>query len=126
VDYLGGHTPTSWTKLMGKYRPKMAPTLMKLNCDFYAMAMNSGNDPDIYLVKMEYQWMLMEQLESKVTDDQFLLHVINVLPSESSILVTLLGRQIGHKMNLLIIEELQSELNEEYDWTLVKLRVLLK
>jgi hypothetical protein len=41
--------------------------------------------------------------------------VINVLPTEYSVLVTLLGRRIGHKTNPLTIEELCSELNEEYD-----------
>jgi hypothetical protein len=59
--------------------------------------------------------MLMEQLESKMTDDQFSMNVVNVLPPEYSVLVTHLGRRIGHKENPLTIEELRSELNEEYD-----------
>jgi hypothetical protein len=97
VDYPDGHTPTSCDKLMGKYRPKTAPTLTKLHREFYAMVMNAGQDPDVFLVKLEYQQMLMEQLESKMTGNQFLMHVVNVLPTEYSVLVTLLGRQIGHK-----------------------------
>jgi hypothetical protein len=59
VDYLDGYTPTSWTKLT---------TLMKLHSDFYTMAMRSGNDPDIFLVKMECQQMLMSKIG--VEDDQ--------------------------------------------------------
>jgi hypothetical protein len=48
ADHPDGHTPTSWNKLMGKYRPKTAPTLTKLHCEFYAMSMNVGQDPDVF------------------------------------------------------------------------------
>jgi gag-polypeptide of LTR copia-type len=89
VDYPDGHTPTSWEKLMGKYRPKTAPTLTKLHREFYAMAMSAGQNPDVFLVKLEYQRMLMEQMESKMTDDQFLMHVVNVLPTEYNVVVFL-------------------------------------
>jgi hypothetical protein len=47
---------------------------------------------------------------AKMMDDQFLMHIVNVLPMGYSVLVTLLGRRIGHKMNPLTIEELRSEL----------------
>jgi hypothetical protein len=51
-DYLDGHTPISWAKLMSKYRPKMAPNLMKLHWEFYTMAMSAGQDPNVFLVKI--------------------------------------------------------------------------
>jgi hypothetical protein len=45
-----------------------------------------------------------------------MIHIMNSLPEEYSVLVSLLGRRIGQKKNLMTLEELRTELTEEHDW----------
>jgi gag-polypeptide of LTR copia-type len=100
---------------MDMYMPKTAASLTKLHRDFYAVLMLSGQDTNVFVVKLEYQRVLMEQLGSTMTDDQLMMHIMNSLPEDYSVLVSLLGRRIGHKMNPMTLEELRTELTEEHD-----------
>jgi gag-polypeptide of LTR copia-type len=115
AEYEDGHAENSWTVLDYKYMPKTAASLTKLHRDFYVAVMLSGQDPNVFVVKLEYQRLLMEQLGSTMTDDQFMMHIMNSLPEEYSVLVSFLGRWIGHKTNPMTLEEVRTELTEEHD-----------
>jgi hypothetical protein len=53
AKYEDGYAGNSWTILDDKYMPKTAASLMKLNRDFYAAVMLSGQDPNVFVVKLE-------------------------------------------------------------------------
>jgi gag-polypeptide of LTR copia-type len=89
VDYEDGHAGNSWTILDDKYMPKTAASLTKVHSDFYAAVMLSRQDLNVFVVKFEYQHVLMEQLGSTMTNDQFVMHIMNSLAGEYSVLVSL-------------------------------------
>jgi hypothetical protein len=53
------------------------------------MDMKEGQDPEIFITKLEYNRYRMEELGSNITNDQFKMHIINNLPSEYDVAVTI-------------------------------------
>jgi gag-polypeptide of LTR copia-type len=80
AEYECGHAGNLWTILDDKYMPKTAASLTKLHQDFYAAVMLPGEDPNVFVAKLEFQRVLMEQLGSTMTDDQFMMHIVSSLP----------------------------------------------
>jgi hypothetical protein len=64
---------------------------------------------------MDSKRVQMETMESTMTDNQFMIHIMNNLPSEYDVSASLLGRWIGKKDGGLTIEEMRSGLSLEYD-----------
>jgi hypothetical protein len=52
---------------------------------------------------------------SFMTDDQFMIQVLNSLTNDYDLQMLLLGKRIGSKENLLIIDELKEELSLRYE-----------
>jgi hypothetical protein len=36
-----------------------------------------GQDPDIWLNEIEEYWMKLEEMRSSITDNQFMIHILN-------------------------------------------------
>jgi gag-polypeptide of LTR copia-type len=112
ADYPDGHAPkNAWTRLKAKFQPDTRAKLTQITTEFYAMDMKGGQDPEIFITKLEYHQYRMEELGSNITDDQFKMHIINNLPSEYDVAVNLLTR----KITTVTIEELRADLRYEYD-----------
>jgi hypothetical protein len=63
--------------------------LTKLLRDFYAVVMISDQDLNIFVVKVEFQCVLMEQLGLTMMVTQCMMHIMNSLPEEYSVPVSL-------------------------------------
>jgi gag-polypeptide of LTR copia-type len=111
-DYPDGNAATSWKRLKGKYMPDTAPTVTRLSQEFYSSRLFEGHDPDIWLTKLEFKRLQMEEMGSDMTDDAFMTYVINNLTKDYENLVDTLGRRVGkYAKDKLTIEELRQELN---------------
>jgi hypothetical protein len=64
------------------------------NKRIYNMDMKEGQDPEVFIMKLEYNQYWMEELGSKITDKQLKIHILNNLPMEYDVSVNLLTRKI--------------------------------
>jgi gag-polypeptide of LTR copia-type len=71
TDYPDGTAPIAWARLKAKYQPDTGAELSRLTKAFYAMEMKYGQDPEVFITKLEYNRYRMEDLGSKITEDPY-------------------------------------------------------
>jgi hypothetical protein len=54
TDYPDGNAPIAWARLKAKYQPDTGAELSRLTKEFYAMDMKEGQDPEVFITKLEY------------------------------------------------------------------------
>jgi gag-polypeptide of LTR copia-type len=106
-EYPDGHAGNGMARLMQKYLPKSAPTLVKLHKEFYNSStsrLKSGGDPDKWITELERIQMRMEEMGSDMTDKQFIVHVLNNLTPEYDVVVDVNHVRIDSTTNPLSID----------------------
>jgi gag-polypeptide of LTR copia-type len=111
TDYPDGNAPIEWLRLKTKYQPDTGAKLSRLTKEFYSMDMKEGQDPEVFMTKLEYNRYLMEELGSKISDKQLKIHILNNLLMEYDVSVNLLATRI----TTTTLEELRADLRYEYD-----------
>jgi polysaccharide deacetylase 2 family uncharacterized protein YibQ len=101
--------------LKRKYAPNTAPSLSKLHKQFYGAKLKKKVDPDIFITYLEDVRGCMEDMGSQMTDDQFMMHILNNLTKDYEMQVLKLEDRIGSSTNGLEIEELRDELSLRYE-----------
>ena len=101
----------AWEKLKKKYVPISAPSLVKTERMFRESRLGKNEDPEVWMNNLEDLRIKLETMGSAMTDDQFIVQVLNSLTSDYELQMLLLEKQIGNKENPLSIEELKEELN---------------
>jgi transposase InsO family protein len=114
-DYEDGNIATAFKSLQRKYSPKTAPTLAKYHKLFYSAKLKKKADPDVFITYLEDLRLNMAEMKSKMTDDQFLLHLLNSLTKDYDPEVKDLEKRIGSDDNPLDIEEVREDLNLRYE-----------
>ncbi len=76
-DYEDGNIEVAFKNLRRKYAPQNAPSLAKLHKSFYGASLKKNVDPDVFITYLEDIRSRMEDMKSTMTDDQFILHVVN-------------------------------------------------
>jgi hypothetical protein len=115
VEYPDGNIQVAWKLLKDKYQSKFAPTLTKKSKEFYEARMKHGQDPDIYITYLEDLKVQLEEMGSVMTDDQFMIKIMNTLTDEYDNVVQLLEKRIGAENDPLQIEELREDLNLKFE-----------
>jgi hypothetical protein len=110
-DYEDGNIAVAIKSLNQKYSPKTAPTLGKYHKLFYSLKLKKKADPDVFIAYLEDLRLSMAEMKSKMTDDQFLLHLHNHLTKDYDPEVKDLEKRIGSSENPLDIKEVQENLN---------------
>jgi gag-polypeptide of LTR copia-type len=111
MEYPDGNAPISWKRLKMKYQSNTDVELMWITKELYKMDIKEGQDPKIFITKLEYNWSRKEKLGSKITDIQFKMRIFNNLPAEYDVAVNLLTR----KILVVTLEELRADLQYEYN-----------
>jgi hypothetical protein len=83
--------------LTNKYAPKTAPSLAKTNREFYQAKLKKQIDPDFFITKLEGLCMAMGEIDSHITDKQFIMHVMNNLNKDYKNAVENLKKLINDK-----------------------------
>jgi hypothetical protein len=73
--------------------------------------MNKSSDPKIFITHLEGLRTTMEEMESSMTDKQFIMHVLDNLNNDYDNTVEYLEKQIGNKTNPLTIEQMREDLS---------------
>jgi gag-polypeptide of LTR copia-type len=111
TDYPDGNAPNAWMRLKAAYKADTGAKLSRLTKEFYGMDMKEGQDPEIFITKLEYNQYWMEELGTKITDKQLKIHILNNLPMEYDVSVNLLMR----RFTMITLEESRADLRCEYD-----------
>jgi hypothetical protein len=115
TEYRDGNGQVAWTRLSAKYAPKTAPSMIKLEKQFRESRLKKGKDPDVWITNLEELRDRIQEMGSSMTDDQFLVHILNNLSKEYKLQVLLLEKRIGSTTDPLTVEELKGDLNLEFE-----------
>jgi hypothetical protein len=114
-DYEDVHAGLAWEKLKKKYDPVSAPSLVKTERLFRESKLGKDKDPETWITNLEDLRLKLEVMGSFMTDDQFMVQVLNSLTSDFELQMLLLEKRIGSKEHPLNIDELKEELSLSYE-----------
>ncbi len=115
ADYEDGNAEIAFARLTNKYAPKTAPSLAKTNRLFYQAKLKKQVDPDIFITYLEGLRATMGDMESFITDKQFIMHVMNNLNRDYDNTVENLEKQINDKNDPLTIEQMREDLSLKHE-----------
>jgi gag-polypeptide of LTR copia-type len=82
---------------------------------FRESKLGRNEDPVIWINDLEDLRVKLEVMGSNMTDEQFLIQVLNSLSGDYELQMTLTEKRVGNKDNLLSIDELKEDLNVRYE-----------
>jgi hypothetical protein len=98
-----------------KIKPLSAPSLVKMEKQFRQCALKKGQDPEIWLTELEDYRMKLEELESSITDNQFIIHILNNMTSDYDLQQAFMEKCINDKLHPLTIDEIRDGLNLRFE-----------
>jgi hypothetical protein len=104
-DYTEGDAAMSWERLKNKYEPISVLSLVKTERIFRQRFLCKNEYPVAWIKTLEEFRMKLEDMWSAMTDDQFMIHVLNNLTSDYELHMVLLERRIENKENPLEVDE---------------------
>ena len=114
-DYIDGNAALAWERLRNKFEPISAPSMVKLEKQFRQLALQKNQDPEVWLTELEDLRMKLEDMGSSMSDNQFMIHILNNLTSDYELQLALMERRIGDKEKPLTIDEIRDELNLRFE-----------
>jgi gag-polypeptide of LTR copia-type len=78
--------------LKKKYDPVSAPSLVKAEIMFRESRLGKNEDPELWINNLEDLRIKLETMGSNMTDDQFIVQVLNSLTSDYKLQMLLFGK----------------------------------
>jgi hypothetical protein len=94
-DYPDGNGAIAWERLKNKYEPVSAPSMVKLERQFRELSLKKGQDPEIWITELEDLCVKLENMGSCITENQFMIHILNNLTSDYDLQLALMERRVG-------------------------------
>jgi len=120
-DYPEGNCKLAWDRLVAKYAPKTAPSLLKLKKQFANSKLGDAEThPDEWITELESLRNDMDKisLSAKMTDQDFMIHVLNNLPVEYDVVLDGMESRLmlpDGDANKLTIEDVRDKLNNRFE-----------
>lgn len=120
-DYPEGNCKLAFDRLLAKYAPKTAPSLLKLKKKFANSKLESSKKhPDEWITELESLRNDMDQIHisSRMSDLDFLIHVLNNLPELYDVVLDGMESKLmlaDTDPNKLKIEDVRDKLNSRYE-----------
>jgi DNA-binding cell septation regulator SpoVG len=114
-DYPDGNAALAWERLKNKYEPISAPSLVKLEKQFRELSLMKDEDPEVWITHLEDLRVRLEAMDSIISDNQFMIHILNNLTSEYKLQVAMMERRVGDAEKPLTIEEIRGELSLRFE-----------
>jgi len=114
-DYKNGNMADAWKCLCDKYVLNMAPIKLELKSEFQCTKLwDASEDPDVWISNLESICTRLADMKAGITDEDFMVHVLNGLPREYEVQVSKLEERFGSTSNPLTIKDMRSELNLKF------------
>jgi hypothetical protein len=114
-DYPDDNDAIAWERLKNKYEPFSAPSMVKLEKQFRELSLKKGQDPEVWITELEDLCVTLENMGSCITEDQFMIHILNNLTSDYDLQLALMERRVGDDDKPLTVEEVRGELNLRFE-----------
>jgi hypothetical protein len=105
----------AWERLKNKYEPVSAPSILKLEKQFRELSLKKGQDPEVWITELEDICVKLENMGSCITENQFMIHILNNLTSDYNLQLALMERRVGNADKPLTVEEVRGELNLRFE-----------
>jgi hypothetical protein len=74
-----------------------------------------GQDPEVWITELEDLRVKLENMGSCITEDQFMIHILNNLTPDYDLQLALMERRVGDADEPLTVEEVRGELNLRFE-----------
>jgi hypothetical protein len=95
-NYPNGNSVTAQEKLKNKYEPA-APFMVKLDKQFRDTSLEKGQNPEVWITELECFCIRLDDMDSSISEGQFMIHVLNNLPNKYDLQLALLEKRNGDK-----------------------------
>jgi hypothetical protein len=89
--------------------------MVKLEKQFKELSLKKGQFPEIRITELEDLYIKLENMGSCITENQFMIHILNNLTSDYDLQLALMERRVGDADKPLIVEEVRGELNLRFE-----------
>jgi hypothetical protein len=80
---------------MNKYEPVYVPSMVKLEEQFRELSLKKGQDPEVWITALEDLCIKLENMSSCITENQFMIHILNNITSDYDLILKLMERRVG-------------------------------
>ena len=121
--YPEGNCKLAWDRLVAKYAPKTAPSLLKLKKEFANSKLDDNDKhPDEWVTELESLRNEMDNIgiSGRMSDLDFMIHILNNLPELYDVVLDGMESRLmlpESDMNKLTIENIREKLNNRYERT---------
>jgi hypothetical protein len=105
-DYADGNASMTQKRLKNKFEPSSALSLVKLEKQFRQCSLKKGKDPVIWITELEDYRMRLEELGSSISDNWFILHILNNKTDDYDLQLAMMEKRVTDKSNPLTIDEI--------------------
>jgi hypothetical protein len=88
---------------------------VKLEKQFRELSLKKGQDSEIWITELEDLCVRLEAMGSSISENQFMIHILNNLTSDHELQLALMERRVGDVEKPLTIEEIRGELGLRYE-----------
>jgi hypothetical protein len=113
--FVDGNASMILNRLRNKFEPQFAPSLVKMEKQFRQCALKKGQGPDSWITELEDYGMKPDELGSRISDDQFILHILNNMADDYKLQLAMMEKWLDDKMNLRTVNEIRDDLNLRFE-----------
>jgi hypothetical protein len=77
--------------------------------------LKKGQDPDIWITELEDYQMRLEELRSSISDNQFILQILNNMTEDYDLQLAMMEKRVTDKSNPLTIDKIRDDLNLRFE-----------
>jgi hypothetical protein len=89
--------------------------MVKLKKQFRELSLKKVQDPEVWITELEDLCVKLENMGSCITENQFMIHILNNLTSDYDLQLALMERRVGDADTPLTVEEVRGELNLRFE-----------
>jgi hypothetical protein len=113
-DSAVGNASMAWERLKNKFELSFAPSLVKLEIQFRQCSLKKGHDSGIRIIELEDYRLRLEELGSSISDNQFILHVLNNMTDDYDLQLAMMEKRVTDKSKPLTIDKIRDYLNLKF------------
>jgi hypothetical protein len=80
--------------LKNTFEPSSAASLVKLEKQFRQCSLKKGQDPDIWITELKDYRMRLEELGSRISDNQFILYILNNMTEDYDLQLAMMEKEL--------------------------------
>jgi gag-polypeptide of LTR copia-type len=88
---------------------------VKLEKQFRELSLKEGENPEVWITELEDLRVRLEAMDSSISENQFMIHILNNLNSDYELQLAMMERRVGDIEKPLTVEEIRGELSLRYE-----------